>query len=444
MRGARVPRVRRPIVACAAVAALGLAVVPVAGAVDYPPPAAPKNQNAKPKGPFRTLKVCKRATTCFPRIQDAVNEARPGDTIAVANGTYREGVTIRGPSKNYIRLIGNPMNPSKAVLEANGQKKANGVLISGADHVTVDGFTAQHYNANGFFVTNATGYKLTNLRAMQVGVYGVYAFNSRGGEMSNSEAAWNSDAGFYIGQTPPQAKPIRSIVRNVKAYGNVLGFSGTNMRYVTITKSQWYNNGAGIVPNALDSEKYAPPEDNVITDNDVFWNNFNYYRGAPWKARRTAAGDIPFPIGVGILLFGGRRQEVSGNRVYGNYLGGVGALQQLLLKQVDARDLAGNKVMNNEFGAGGTDLNGRDLFYDGSGTDNCFGPNGGVTSMFPADGSTFAPCPFTGANAFSSAAQGEAITWTVSDPTHEAYWVRNPHAPKPGLEPLELYAGQAK
>jgi hypothetical protein len=262
--------------------------------------------------------------------------------------------------------------------------------------------------------------------------------------MSNSEAAWNSDAGFYIGQTPPQAKPVRSIVRNVKSYGNVLGFSGTNMRYVTITKSQWYNNGAGIVPNALDSEKFAPAEDNVITDNDVFWNNFNYYKGAPWKARRTAAGDIPFPIGVGILLFGGRRTDITANRIYGNYLVGVGALQQLILKQADARDLAGNKVMNNEFGLGGADLNGRDLFYDGNGTDNCWGPNTGVTTTFPADGSTFVQCPFTGTNAFSPAVQGEAVNWTVSDPTHEGFWVRGPHAAKPGIQPMEAYNGEAK
>ena len=68
----------------------------------------------------------------------------------------------------------------------------------------------------------------------------------------------------------------------------MLGFSGTNMRYVTITKSKFFNNGTGIVPNALDSEKYAPPEDNVITDNDIFWNNFNYYAGAPFKVRPTA------------------------------------------------------------------------------------------------------------------------------------------------------------
>ena len=141
--------------------------------------------------------------------------------------------------------------------------------------------------------------------------------------MENSQASYNSDSGFYIGQTPKQTTPERSIVRNVKSFGNVLGFSGTNMRYVTITKSQWFNNGTGIVPNALDTEKYAPPEDNVITDNDIFWNNFNYYAGAPFKQKKQATV-TPYPVGVGVLLFGGRRTEVSHNRIYGNYLVGAG------------------------------------------------------------------------------------------------------------------------
>jgi len=41
-------------------------------------------------------------------------------------------------------------------------------------------------------------------------------------------------------------------VRNVESWGNPIGWSGTNMRYVTITGSRFYNNGAGIGPNALD------------------------------------------------------------------------------------------------------------------------------------------------------------------------------------------------
>ena len=437
------PHPHRRIAVLAAIGVAALAVPAAASAADYPPPSNPTAGQKKPRGPFHTLKVCKpkakKAKGCYRTIQKAVDKAHAGDTIRVPNGTYRQNVRIFGAKKRYLKLIGNVGNPKKVVLDGKrlkGAAKQNGVFIREANQVTVKGFTAQNFNGNGFFVLNATGYTLTKLRAMLCGVYGVYAFNSRGGTMSDSEAAWNNDSGFYIGQTPPQTKPIRSIVRNVSSYGNVLGFSGTNMRYVTITKSKWFNNGLGIVPNALDSEKYAPPEDNVITDNDIFWNNFNYGAGAPFTLRPTAT-DTPYPVGIGVLLFGGRTTRVEGNRVYGNFLVGVGAIQQVLLKQQDAQTTDGNVVRNNTFGADGADLNGRDLFYDGNGKDNCWGPNTLTSPTEPANGAQFVACPFSGQNTFDAPSQGTVLGWAL-DP-QESHWVKHEHAAKPGYTPLERY-----
>lgn len=432
----------RRVVALAISGALLVAAPALAQQPSYPEPASPGGVQKKPKGPFQTLRVCKKGCK-YKTIRSAVRKAGPGDTVKVANGTYREGVQIKGKRKRYLKLVGNPKDPGKVVLEGKGLKgiqAQNGVAVNAANEVTIDGFTARNYRANGFFVVNNDGYTLQNLKAFLVGVYGIYAFNSRGGVMRDSEAAWNNDAGFYVGQTPPQDRPKRTLVTNVRAYGNVLGFSGTNMRYVTITKSQWFNNGAGIVPNALTSEKFPPEEDNVITDNDIFWNNFNYYKSAPFPLRAPSAESTPYPVGVGVLLFGGRRNVIERNRIYGNYLAGVGAIQQLLLEQEDAKDLVGNQVRDNAFGLNGTDLNGRDILYDGNGRDNCVGPNEGVRSVFPADGSTMVPCPYSGPNTFSQAAQAEAVNWAVGDPTHEAFWIKHPHAPNAdGLVPLEDY-----
>jgi hypothetical protein len=433
---------------------IALAFAAPAMAADYPAPSDPGKVQTKPKGPHHTLKVCakgKKGKGCFKTIQKAINAAKPGDTVKVPDGTYKEGVQITGAKKRYLSLIGDVRHPDRVVLEGKslkGPAKSNGVLINGAAEVTVRGFTAQHYNGNGFFVTNTKGYHFTDLIARYVGVYGIYAFNTIGGEIRRDVGAWNNDSGFYVGQTPKQTKPIRTIISDVVSYGNVLGYSGTNSRYVTITKSKWFNNGVGIVPNALDSEKFPPPEQNVITDNDVFWNNFDYYKGAPFKLRPPATGDVPYPTGVGILLFGGRNNTISNNRIYGNWLLGAGMIEQFLLKNAADGTLVGNQIVNNQFGLNETDLNGRDIGYDGNGTGNCVSGNTGVDTIMPDDGRTIVPCPFDGANEFNESARNTAVGWAVA-PDQSVNYVRHDHAaqaPLTGLlakygpiRPLEVY-----
>ncbi|MEA2312488.1 MAG: hypothetical protein QOE28_2456 [Solirubrobacteraceae bacterium] len=423
----------------AAIAAVALAALPaVAGAQTYPEPKEPGKLAPKPKGPFHTRTVCKQRGHCdFRTIQAAVNAAKAGDKIAVRPGTYREAVIVSGKAKRYLRFVGNPKAPGKVVL--NGSNKLqNAIFVNGADQVTVDGFSARDYKANGFFVTNAVGYKLTHLQATHTGVYGIYAFNSKGGEMSHSVAHYVSDAGFYIGQTPQQVKPKRSIVRDVDSYGNPIGFSATNMRYVTITQSRFYNNGMGIVPNALDSEKFPPAEDNVITDNDVFWNNFDFHKGAPFTPKNS--GVVPLvPIGTGILLLGGKGNAIEGNRVFGNYLVGVAEVEGILVQKTpEARTLMNNTVTGNDFGLGGADRNGRDLGYDGNGSGNCFGSNTGVQTTEPADASMFPACPFSGANAFSQDEQNKFLGWAGESAV--GAWIKSPHQARAGVTPLEEYS----
>jgi hypothetical protein len=143
-------------------------------------------------------------------------------------------------------------------------------------------------------------------------------------------------------------------------------------------------------------------------------------------------------------LFGGRHNRVENNRIYGNWLMAAGMIQQFLLTKVpEAMDLVGNSFTNNQFGANGTDLNGRDLGYDGNGKDNCVSGNTGVQTTVPADSSTMPACPFTGANAFSGDVQKQLIDWAL-DGTHEAFLIKHAHVPQAGFTPLEHYAGGVK
>lgn len=425
-------------VALAAVAAVMLPAL--ASAADYPPPSNPGTPSPRPGG-SATLKVCKKGGK-YKTIQAAVNAARSGDTIKICDGTYKEAATttqsvqIEGAVKNRIKLVGNVKDPSKVVIDAAG--RLNGIIINSANDVTLQGITAKNYFGNGFFAVNVNGYVMDHLRAFggsKTGdnSYGLYAFNSVGGTMTNDEAYYNTDAGFYIGQTPVQTKPKRTIVKNISSWGNVLGWSGTNMRYVTITKSAFFNNGTGVVPNALLSELYPPEEDNVISDNDIYWNNYNYYKGSAFPKVSPGTGGIPYPVGIGLLLFGGRNQTVSNNRVFGNWGAGIGLIEQLTMdhsgtgydhsQPVGAQPwvLKDNRVTGNIMGNGGKDLNGRDLAYDGSGSGNCFSDNklsGGVVGNTPEFNTTaFPACNPVGqagpVDTFNEAAQTEAVNWAL-------------------------------
>jgi Periplasmic copper-binding protein (NosD) len=417
-----------------AVVLTGVLALPAAAAAQaYPEPGLPGKLDPRPRGPHHTHTVCHRRSCDFRSIQAAVDHARAGDTVRVRHGVYHEAVVIKGRRKRYLRLIGH-----HAVLDG-GDKRQNGVYVNGADKVRIVGFRIRDYRANGAFIVNVVGYTLRHVVARHTGAYGLYAFNTKGGLMTHVEAYYADDAGLYIGQTPPQSKPMRAMVRHAKSWGNPIGFSGTNMRYATITKSRFFNNAVGVVPNALDDRKYPPEEDNVITGNDIFWNNFNYHRGAPFPIRRQGTPALA-PVGTGVVLLGGRGNRVEGNRIYGNFLGGVLAVEGMLLRRPEnqpARALVGNQVRGNTFGLGDVDRNGRDLITDGNGTGNCFGPNAGVRVTLPADPAFFPACPFTGANPFSQDQQNQLLPWEGEGAV--AGWIRSPHRGKPGIRPLELY-----
>jgi hypothetical protein len=417
-----------------AVLAAVLLAPAAASAQTYPEPKEPGKVAPKPPRPYETHTVCKSgppARCDFRSIQKAVNAADAGDTIRVKRGVYREAVRINGRKKRYLKLIGNPKKPGRVVLEGSG-KKQNGIAVNDADEVTVSGFKARHYRANGFFFTNLNGYTMNHLVAQQTGVYGLYAFNTIGGRILNSEAYYVNDGAFYIGQTPPQDRPKQTLVRNVEGWGSPIGFSATNMRHVTITKSRFYNNAVGIVPNALDSEKFPPDEHNVIVDNDIFWNNLNFHEGDPPFEPREEGTAALVPIGTGILLLGGRDHRIEGNRIFGNFLGGIAAIDSILLADPATNTLDRNVIRNNQFGLNGTDVNGYDVVYDGSGSDNCF-TLGATDTTFPADRSTIATC--SGPNGMQQSARDQMVAWVGTGAL--SGWNKHAHPPKKGYKPLE-------
>ena len=139
------------------------------------------------------------------------------------------------------------------------------------------------------------------------------------------------------------------------------------------------------------------------------------------------------PIGTGILLLGGRDHRIENNRIYGNFLGGIAAIDSILLAEPAANTLDRNIVRNNQFGLGGTDVNGRDVAYDGSGTDNCF-TLAARTRRSPPTARRSA----SARRARTCSARPRGTRWSAGPATGALNgWTKHAHPAKQGYKPLE-------
>jgi hypothetical protein len=402
-------------------------------------PTAAGGGKQKQQAKAKTFEVCKHGCR-YRTIQKAVDaagsfKARKGNAkrkavVAVRPGKYVEGVVVDGTLKRKefdgLVIEGTKMNRRKVVLEGRNAKGELGAAQNGIEAISVDGLVlrnmwARNYQSNGFFVHSSgaggqhcDGYVMDNLLASANRSYGLFAKGCLGGKMVNSAGFHHGDAGFYVGETPCdskawtnhgvapppkpcQRKPKWTLLKNDRSYENVLGYSGTNSKYVKIVKSAFFNNGAGIVPNTLDSEGFEPNGWNLIEGNDVFWNNYNYFLAA--SAFHTvsaglgqlAGATVNYPTGVGIVLYGSADTVVRRNDVFGNYKWGVASFsgpgEVFVANEGDDAKNVNNQIVENAMGRGGADPNGEfDFWNDNTGGGNCWGANSAGASFAPGNG----------------------------------------------------------
>lgn len=401
-------------------------------------PASAAKGGKKKQAKSKTFVVCKHGCR-YRTIQRGVNAAgsfkfkkknrKLRAIVVVKPGKYVEGVVVDGTLRRKrfagLTIKGSSKNRRRTILEGRNAKGELGAAQNGIEAIDVDGIVlrnmwARNYQSNGFFVhadaasgQSCDDYTMANLLASANRSYGLFAKGCRGGKMLGSAGYHHGDSAFYVGETPCdkknwtvhgtnvppcQKKPKWTLLKNLKSYQNVLGYSGTNSKYVKIVKSAFYNNGAGIVPNTLDSEGFEPAGWNVIERNDVFWNNYNYFLAG--SAFRTVSGGlgelagatVNYPTGVGLVLYGVANTVVRNNNIFGNYKWGVSSFSgpgEIFVANVgdDAKNM-NNQYKNNRLGRGGADPNGEyDFWNDATGGGNCWIYNAAPQGFAPGNGS---------------------------------------------------------
>ena len=279
-------------------------------------------------------------------ISAAVKAVKDGSNsvIKIRPGTYKEGVTLVGHKYDGLSFVGSSGNPRNTILEGDNAKlngtneiAQNGIDATNVNGLRIENLWARHFQTNGFFVhsdtgtTNCKGFLMKHDLASFNRSYGLFAKRCIGGRITQSTGWGHGDSAIYIGETPPQAKPKWTSIDHDIAFENVLGYSGTNSKYVDIHDSDFFNNGAGVVPNTLDSEAFQPNSNGRVRNNDIFWNNFDYF--LPNSPVETVSGGlghigdatINYPTGVGVILFGSDGWTVQDNRIFGNFMWGAAA-----------------------------------------------------------------------------------------------------------------------
>ena len=400
---------------------------------------------AKPKD----LTVCKHGCR-YTTIQSAVNASGKNATISVKPGKYVETVIIQGHKHDGLHIIGDTKNPAKVLIEGKNAKgpggaAQNGIEGDGVNNLVLENMKAEHFAANGFYVNRCTNYLFKNLIGGFEHAYGLFAFRCVGGRMTHSVGFGNGDSAFYVGGTPFEKKPVETFIDHDVAYENILGYSGTNSKYVTIEDGQFYNNGTGIAPNTLATEPFEPTQDGVIKNNLVFWNNFDYYRKtSPVKTVSSGVGPdrIQYPVGVGVLIFGGTGWVVKDNSIFGNFLIGASTVSDPTNSSGKAINV-GNQFIDNKMGTAMHDTNGADFFNDGSGHGSCFDDNGTVTLYHAADApdsQLYPTCPATTGTGTTvgDPDQEVVVAQIVSQTTgQEKFWHVHKHPARPGVKPFE-------
>lgn len=326
----------------------------------------------------RTIAVPGDAAT----VAEAVKQAKPGDTVQIAPGTYHEavtvevdGITIRGQDRNTVVLDGQHSLPSGFTVNADNvaienvtvhSYTQNGVLFNGTSTGEAEADTV--YGIPG---SSLQGYRVSYVTSYNNGTYGIYAFAANGGLIEYSYVSGHPDSGIYVGQ----CKPCDVVIRNVIAERNAIGYYGTNASGgVYVINSVFRNNRLGVTPNSQLMEKLTPQAETVVAGNLVIDNDDP-------DTPEIANGFF----GGGIAIGGGTRNTIVRNRVEGHDYAGI------MLVSLNEFEPSDNRVEGNVLADNAIDL----LYAPSAGATNalrnCFAGNTFITSL-PEAIETVMPC----------------------------------------------------
>jgi parallel beta-helix repeat protein len=238
------------------------------------------------------------------RLQAALIDAKPGDTVNIAAGRYE---LTDGLSLDVDKVTVKGAGPEATILSFKGQKGAGEGLLVTSDDVVLKGFAIEDSKGDGIKSKGANRIVYFDLRVEWTGgplttngAYGVYPVESSNVLIDKVVVRGASDAGIYVGQSR------NIIVRNSIAMHNVAGIEIENCYGADVYSNIAMHNTGGLLvfdlPNLPQMGGHAVRLfANRVTSNDT--PNF-----AP-KGNIVAS----VPVGTGIMVMANRDVAVFQN-----------------------------------------------------------------------------------------------------------------------------------
>ena len=243
------------------------------------------------------------------RLQTALIEAAPGDTIRIGAGRFE---LTDGLSLDVHRVTVRGAGADKTVLSFNGQLGAGEGLLVTSDDVVLRDFAVEDSKGDGIKSKGADRIVYKNIRVewtggpkAENGAYGVYPVSSKNVLIDGVLVSGASDAGIYVGQSE------NIVVRNSRAEYNVAGIEIENSSKADVYKNTVTHNTGGILVFDLPNLPVQGGHDIRVFDNNVVDND---------TANFAPKGNIVaiVPKGMGIMVMANRNVHLFGNRLSGN------------------------------------------------------------------------------------------------------------------------------
>ncbi len=249
-------------------------------------------------------------------IQTAVELARPGDTIQLLPGVYRENVQITA-SRLTIRGAGprTVLRPArKASANACG-KAGHGLCVTGTaqrpvTNVRIQSLTVSGFPKNGIWASRTDRLRIRRVTAARNGQQGIGQELSTRAAFTRNVLRGNRESGIHIVNTNTQEAGALNArgteVAGNRLSGNGLGVVIRRMRHVTVEQNVIAGNCGGLF--VIGDENKPRAGALTLRHNIVLENN----RLCP------ASNRLPAIQGAGIVLTGSAGSQVTGNQVFNN------------------------------------------------------------------------------------------------------------------------------